>query len=122
MTLFGEKLEYWLHLKNLGKQRFAKKIGMGASNFSNLLRGKRGIPNAELVDRICDVLNLSTEERRDMHTRAGKSSRHIRIPDAASTKRQELIIDLCSQLLELPEMDIDYFLYRLQREKVGLFR
>jgi transcriptional regulator with XRE-family HTH domain len=90
----------------LRQGELADLVGYEQSYISALEVGLKGPPTLELVDRICDALELSTDEKHTLHQSLNASQRKFIIDSDAREDVYWLIKDLRESLSELSETQI----------------
>lgn len=81
-------------------------VGYEQSYISALEVGLKGPPTAELVERICEGLSLSTEEKQRLHEALCASQRKFTIDVDAREDVCWMFRDLREQLSELSEVQV----------------
>lgn len=74
---FGECLAYLREAKDVTLRELARKIGVSAPFLSDVEKGRRAALTAERIEMVAKVLNLSEEEKTDLHTAAGRQKNSI---------------------------------------------
>lgn len=90
MTL-GEYLKFLRRTRGLKQKDLAGRIGIGAPYLSNLERGYRPYLGDQMLDRICQALNLSEEEIVRMRELREMASGHSSSPSDASEEAMALM-------------------------------
>lgn len=85
MTTFGDELRYFMIRYQIKSNVLAEKLGIAASNLSDILRGKRKMKK-ETFKKLLEVLDASEKERFELE----KAYNLDKIDEKIATYYQEL--------------------------------
>lgn len=86
---FSELLSAHIHEKNVRTHSLAQHCGMDRSNMYKLISGKRKPSSPELVEKICDYLQLTPPEKAEM-----KTAYQIELVGAGNYYRRQAVWEL----------------------------
>jgi transcriptional regulator with XRE-family HTH domain len=70
--------------RNMRQKTIAARLGVDPSCISQWEGGRRPVPSAQVLDRICEVLELDAESRQQLAEAARQSTRKILISSTAT--------------------------------------
>lgn len=106
MSPFSQSLISLRSRYGIRQGELAEMVGYEQSYISALEVGLKGPPTKELVDRICDELSLSDEERQKLHEAREASQRKFTIDLDSREDVYWMFKDLMEYLSELSEAQV----------------
>ncbi|AMK76919.1 MULTISPECIES: helix-turn-helix domain-containing protein [Methylomonas] len=106
MSPFSQSLISLRSRYGIRQGELAEMVGYEQSYISALEVGLKGPPTTELVDRICDELSLSDEERQKLHDARDASQRKFTIDVDTREDVYWMFKDLMEYLSELSEAQV----------------
>lgn len=74
---FGELLTFLRVQKDVTLRELAKGIGVSAPFLSDVEKGRRSALTAERIEKVVEMLRLSTDEKNHLYNAAGKQKKSI---------------------------------------------
>lgn len=98
MTPFGNVLSQLRRSRKLQQRELAERIGVQPCYISSIEGGKKGPPSKHVLQKLIEILQLSSEEIESLQSSIGPSERVFRVPETVSLEEYVFLWELRQRL------------------------